>query len=91
MSPHDLGNSVHAVQFDTFSLSLQTSLVGNLQDSTIVNRIRWAVRDWKKFALMVEDLKSFNDGLEAITNTITARERRPILIQAAFGSLQPNV
>ena len=40
---------------------------------------------------MVDDLLSSNNGLEAITKSVEARERRPQLIQAALESLQPDM
>ncbi len=57
----------------------------------MLNRMTWAVKDWKKFTLMVDDLLSFNNGLEAITNCTEARERRPRLIEAVLESLQPDL
>ena len=62
-----------------------------LEGPGLLNRIRWAVRDWKKFSAMVDDLKSFNDGSEAITKSIEAQERRPKLMQAALRTLLPDI
>ncbi len=57
----------------------------------MLNRMRWAVRDWKRFSAMIDDLKSFNDGLEVITKSIEARERRSRLIQIALRTLLPDI
>lgn len=40
---------------------------------------------------MVDDLKSFNDGLEVITKSIEAKERRPRLIHDALETLLPDI
>ena len=40
---------------------------------------------------MVNDLLSFNNGLEAIANSVEYRERRPQLIREALQSLENDV
>lgn len=67
---------IRPVQFHTSYLRFQTPLARNEQSLGMLNRMRWAVRDWKKLTLMVDDLMYFNNGLETITNSIEARERR---------------
>ena len=40
---------------------------------------------------MLDDLLSFNNGLEAMTNSFEAQKRRPQLIQEALESLRPSL
>lgn len=56
----------------------------------MLSRMRWAVRDYKKFSAMIDELNSFNDGLEAISQSIEAQERRSSLMQAALRRLLPD-
>lgn len=82
---------VRPVQFHVFSNRFQHLLKRSQQSFGILKSGTWAVRDWKKFTLMLDDLLSFNNGLEAITNSVEARQRRPQLIQGALESLQSNL
>lgn len=67
------------------------SLTKYFEGPGMLNRMRWAVRDWKKFSTMIDDLKSFNDGLGVITKSMEAQERRPRLMQAALRILLPDI
>ena len=40
---------------------------------------------------MLDDLLSFKNGLQAITNSFESQKRRPQLIQEALEFLQPNL
>ncbi len=82
---------VRPVRFEAAYALFQRSLTRNQEGLGMLNRMRWAVRDWKKFSAMVDDLKSFNDGLEVITKSIEAQERRPRLMQAALITLLPDI
>ncbi|KAL9608340.1 MAG: hypothetical protein Q9167_006829 [Letrouitia subvulpina] len=82
---------VRPVQFHAFSNRFQHLLKRNQQSFGILKRGTWVVRDWKKFNLMLDDLLSFNNGLESITNSVEARQRRPQLMQGALESLQSNL
>jgi len=86
----DLSN-IRPVRFQTSLFRFRNPLARGQESSGMLNHMTWAVKDWKKFTLMVDDLLSFNNGLEAITNCTQARERRPRLIETALESLQPDL
>ncbi len=81
---------IRPVRFAAAHSMFRRSLTKPSEGLGILNRMRWAVRDWKKFSAMIDDLKSFNDGLEVITKSIEAQERRPRLMQAALRTLLPD-
>lgn len=82
---------IRPVRFAAAHSMFRRSLTRPSAGLGLLNRMRWAVRDWKKFSAMIDDLKSFNDGLEVITKSIEAQERRSRLMQAALRTLLPDI
>ena len=82
---------IRPVEFHLSSSKLQNVFKGSQKRLGIASRGIWAVRDWKKFTLMLDDLLSFNNGLEAMTNSFEAQKRRPQLIQETLEYLRPNL
>ncbi|KAL8801681.1 MAG: hypothetical protein Q9200_006866 [Gallowayella weberi] len=51
-------------------------------------KARWAIRDRQKFACLVEEIRQFVDGLEAVTESIPISAKRAALIREELSTVE---
>ncbi|KAL8991468.1 MAG: hypothetical protein Q9169_007862 [Polycauliona sp. 2 TL-2023] len=66
----------------------RTRIQQNTTGTGVSKKARWAIRDKRKFACLVEEIRQFINGLEALTDSVDIATERVTLIKEELNSLE---